>query len=88
MWMKNKLDEKKPNMSNLTGLKSKKKKKLWNIVANIEPSSRNLSSYPTGATDPKPMILWPYKKPSKWASTCQYYKYILGRCWFELTELY
>ena len=34
------------------------------MVANIQ-SSVKISSYPTGAADPKPMIPWPYKKSLK-----------------------
>ena len=33
------------------------------MVANIQPEK--ISSYPTGAAGPKPMILWPYNKSLK-----------------------
>ena len=35
------------------------------MVANIQPSSEKISSYPFGAAGLKPMILWPYKKALK-----------------------
>ena len=58
------------------------------MVTNIQTSSEKISIYPTGAADPKPMIIWFYKKTiENDASTFQYYKYILGSCWSELTEL-
>ena len=31
---------------------------------------------------------WPYKNHLNEAFVCQYYKYILGGCWSELTELF
>ena len=38
---------------------------LSTMVANIQPSSEQISSYPSGATDPQLMILWPDKKSLK-----------------------
>ena len=32
------------------------------MVTNIQPSLTNIFSYPSGATGPKLIILWPYKK--------------------------
>ena len=42
------------------------------MVANIQPSSKTVSSYPSGATGHKLMIMWSYK-----ARTCHYYKTFL-----------
>ena len=42
----------------LTSLKSKKIF-LPTMVSNIQPSSDKISSEPSGAADPQPMILWP-----------------------------
>ena len=36
------------------------------MVVNIQVSSKNISSYPSGTTGPKLMILLPYKKSLKW----------------------
>ena len=51
-------------------------------------SGLKVPNYAPGATGPKLIISWPYKNHSNEASTCQYYKYILGRIWSwsELVE--
>ena len=71
--------EKKPNFPILTSLKS-------TMVANIQPSFKKVSSYPSEATGPKLMILWPYKKSLKWGQCLSVLK--IGSCWSELTELF
>ena len=38
---------------------------LSTMVANIQPSSKQMSSYPSGATDPQLMILWSDEKSLK-----------------------
>ena len=55
--------KKKPNLIILTSLNpqiliANIKKKLT-MVAKIQPSSKKISIYPSGATGPKPIILWP-----------------------------
>ena len=46
------------------------------MVANIQPEK--ISSYPTGAADPKPMIPWPPQKIiENEASTSRCYQYII-----------
>ena len=51
------------------------------MVANMQLSSKKISSYSSGTADPIKII-------DNEASTCQYHKYILGSCWSELTELF
>ena len=53
--------EKKPNLAILNVLKSQKFP-LSTMVTNIQPSLKNIFSYPSGATGPKLIILWPCKQ--------------------------
>ena len=54
----------------------------------IQSSSKNISSCLCKATGSELIIPWPYKNHSNKTSSFQCYKYILGSCWSELTELF
>ena len=57
------------------------------MVVNIQVSSKNISSYPSGTTGPKLMILLPYKKSLKWEIFVSIVSTFLEVVWSALFEL-
>ena len=45
---------------------------LWTMEVNIQSSSKRISSYPSGATGPKLIILWSYRKLLRWSHYLRY----------------